>query len=89
MEMFHCRNVPWMLLYKVIVFLADLKSKITATEEHNLTLHLMGNIFKGLLLRNHRSQWKYLIAEMFLGWSSTKLLFFGRSEIQDGRHGRL
>ena len=54
MKIVFCRNVPWMVLYKVYVFFADRKSKMAATAEHSLTLDPMGHTFEDLLLRNQR-----------------------------------
>ena len=65
MEMFHCRNVSWMVLFKAVVF-ADPKFKMAAIEEHSLTLDPIGN--KVFLVRNYTAPGIVLLCE----WSSTK-----------------
>ena len=39
-------NVHWMVLYKLYVFCSDMKSKMMATAELNLTLDPMGKMFQ-------------------------------------------
>ena len=40
------RNVHWIVLYKVLVFCSDMKSKIVATVGLSLTLDSMGKMFQ-------------------------------------------
>jgi hypothetical protein len=40
------RTVHWIVLYKVLVFCSDMKSKIVATAELSLTLDPMGKMFQ-------------------------------------------
>jgi hypothetical protein len=39
-------NVHWMVLYKLHVFCSDMKFKMAATAELNLTLDPMGKMFQ-------------------------------------------
>ena len=40
------RNVHWIVLYKVLVFCSDMKSKMVATAGLSLTLDPMGKMFQ-------------------------------------------
>ena len=40
------RNVHWIVLYRVLFFCSDMKSKMVATARPSLTLDPMGNMFQ-------------------------------------------
>ena len=52
MEFSYGVNDPWVVLYQNRVFGADPKSKMAATAGQSLTLDLIGNTLKDLLLGN-------------------------------------
>jgi hypothetical protein len=81
-------NVQWMVLYKLYIFCSDMKFKMAATAELNLTLDPMGKMFQNAFSRKPLGQLKPNCPGMIIGRSSTKFLFFMSIEIQDGRHRR-
>ena len=76
-----------MVLYKLYVFCSDMKSKMVATAELNLTLDPLGKMFQNASSLNttwtietklpRNDHWKVLYKVY---------VFLCRSEIQDGRH---
>ena len=81
-------NVHWMVLYKLYVFCSDMKFKMAATAGLSLTLDPMGKMFQNASSLKPHGQLKPNCPGMIIGRSSTKFLFFIRSEIQDGCHRR-
>jgi hypothetical protein len=69
-------NVHWMVLYKLYVFCSGMKFKMAATAGLSLTLDPMGKMFQNASSLKPLGQLKPNCPGMFLGWSSTKLLFF-------------
>ena len=69
-------NVHWMVLYKLYVFCSGMKFKMAATAGLSLTLDPMGKMFQNTSSLKPLGQLKPNCPGMFLGWSSTKLLFF-------------
>ena len=60
-------NVHWIFLYKLYVFCSDMKFKMAATAELNLTLDPMGKMFQNAAslkplgqLKPRDDQWKVL-----------------------------
>jgi hypothetical protein len=80
------RNVHWMVLYKLYVFYSDMKFKMAATAELNLTLDPMGKMFQYASSLKPLGQLKPNCPGMIIRRSSTNLCFLCRSEIQDGHH---
>ena len=74
------------LLKLPYVFGADPKSKMASTAGQSLTLDLMGNTFKDLLVRNYTTEEIILWRERSLCGPLPKLCFWCRSEVQDGCH---
>ena len=81
-------NVHWMLLYNLKVFCSDMKFKMAATAELNLTLDPMGKMFQNASSLKPLGQLEPNCPGMIIARPSTKPLFFMRSEIQDGHHRR-
>jgi hypothetical protein len=70
------RNVHWMVLYKVQVFCSDIKWKMAATAELNLTLDPMGKVSQNASSLKPLGQFKPNCPRMIIGRSSTKFFFF-------------
>ena len=80
-------NVHWIFLYKLYVFCSDMKLKMAATAELNLTLDPIGKFFQNASSLKPLGQLKPNCPGIVFGRSSTKFMFFiCRSKIQDGRH---
>jgi hypothetical protein len=79
-------NVHWMVLYKQYVFCFDMKFKMAATAELNLTLDIIAKMFQNASSLKPLGQLKPNCPGMIIGRSSTNLMFLCRSEIQDGCH---
>ena len=47
------------------------------------------NIFKHLLLRNHKANQSQISYEASIGWGNENLFNWSRSSDQDGRHGHI
>ena len=69
-------NVHWMVLYKIYVFCSDMKFKMVATAGLSVTLDPMGKMFQNASSLKPLGRLEPNLTGMFLGWSSTKLLFF-------------
>ena len=67
-------------------FCFDMKLKMAATAGLSLTLEPMGKMFQNASSLKPLGQLKPNCPGMIIGRSSTKFLFFMRSEIQDGLH---
>jgi hypothetical protein len=70
------RNVHWMVLYKVQVFCSDIKWKMAATAELNLTLDPMGKVSQNASSLKPLGQFKPNCPRMIIGRSSTNFFFF-------------
>jgi hypothetical protein len=79
-------HVHWIFLYKLYVFCSDMKFKMAATAELNLTLDPIGKMFQNASSLKSLGQLKPNCLRMIIGRSSTKLCFLCRSKIQDGHH---
>jgi hypothetical protein len=79
-------NVHWIVLYKLYVFCFDMKFKMAATAELNLTLDPMRKMFQNASSLKPLGQLKPNCSGMIIGRSSTHFCFICRSEIQDGHH---
>ena len=77
-----------MVLYKLYVFCSDMKFKMAATAGLSLTLDPMGKMFQNASSLKPLEQLKPNYPGMIIGRSSTKFVFFMRSEIQDDHHRR-
>ena len=69
-------NVHRMVLYKLQVFLSDIKFKMAATARLSLTLDPLGNMFQNVSSMKPLEQLKPNCPGMIIGRSSTKFLFF-------------
>jgi hypothetical protein len=69
-------NVHWIVLYKLYFFCSDMKFKMAATAELNLTLDLMGKMFQNASSLKPLGQLKPNCPGMIIGRSSTMFLFF-------------
>jgi hypothetical protein len=68
-------NVHWMVLYKLYVFCSDMKFKMAATAELNLTLDPMGKMFQNASSLKPLGQLNPNCTGMIIGRSSAKFLF--------------
>jgi hypothetical protein len=68
-------NVHWIFLYKLYVFCSDMKFKMAATAELNLTLDPIGKMFQNASSLKSLGQLKPNCLRMIIGRSSTKLCF--------------
>ena len=69
-------NVHWMVLYKPFFLCSDMKFKMAATAGLSLTLDPMGKMLQNASSLKPLGRLEPNLTGMFLGWSSTKLLFF-------------
>jgi hypothetical protein len=70
------KNVHWMVLYELYVFCSDMKFKMAATAELNLTLDPMGKMFQNASSLKRLRQFEPNCPGMIIGRSFTKLLHF-------------
>jgi hypothetical protein len=69
-------NDHWMVLYKLSVFCFDMKFKMAATTELNLTLDIMGKMFQNASSLKPLGQLKPNCPGMITGRSSKNFIFF-------------
>jgi hypothetical protein len=69
-------NVHWMVLYKLYVFCSDMKFKMAATAELNLTSDPMGKMFQNASSLKPLRELKPSCPGMIIGRSSTIIMFF-------------
>ena len=67
-------------------FCSEMKFKMAATAELNLTFDPMGKMFQNASSLKPLGQMKPICPGMIIGRFSTILCFLCRSEIQDGHH---
>jgi hypothetical protein len=65
-----------MVLYELYVFCSDMKFKMAATAELNLTLDPMGKMFQNASSLKQLGQFEPNCPGMIIGRSSTTFLFF-------------
>ena len=71
-----CMNVHWMVLYNCTIFCSDMKFKMAATAELNLTLDPIGKMFQNASSPKPLGQLKPNCPGMIIGRFSTNFMFF-------------